>query len=112
MADVKIEIIKVNEYEVHVPEALKDSKVAEKFVTAYLENISKIKIEEKKIDHLKEQNGRKREEDAQTMFYAFLIIFFVAIALGVFCSIWGSIIVGLIGLGGMTFITYRKLQLE
>lgn len=55
---------------------LKDSKVAEKFVTAYLENMSKVKIEEERTKQIKQQldEEEKKRQFGKNFYWAGIVI--------------------------------------
>lgn len=61
-----------------IPSGLKDSRVVEKFLTSYVENISRIQIEKEKTEQLKEQNKRKKEEDQYKSLYLLAVVTVVA----------------------------------
>lgn len=85
MAEINIEVIEIDRYKVHIPIELKDSKVAEKFVTAYFENMAKIEFEKQKTEQSKQQS--EDEKHKRKSFYWFLgIIIVFLIGILTYCS--------------------------
>lgn len=82
MAEVKIGIIEIDKYRISLPEALKDSRVAEKFISAYFENMSKIRIEEEKTKQLEQQY---KAEKVKRVFYGVGIVGIVAFVVYCIC---------------------------
>lgn len=83
MAEIKIEVIEIDKYKVHVPVELKDSKVAEKFVTAYFDAYQKIIVEQAKAMQLRHQNDCDVEKQKRRYRYWFGIFMFVVIVVAI-----------------------------
>lgn len=85
MAEIKIEVIEVEKYKVHIPELLKDSKVGEKFVMAYFENMAKIDFEKQKTEQLKQQV--ENEKHKRKYLYWFIgIVSLLLIGIFTYCA--------------------------
>lgn len=78
MSEIKIEKIAIKEFNVEIPDSLKDSKVGMKFVEAYFEKMEQVELEKEKTEQLKEQNKRKNEEDEYKSLYLLAIVAIVA----------------------------------
>lgn len=113
MAEIKIVKNGENIDQCVIPPELNDSKVAEKFVTAYLENMSKIQIEKEKTDYLKEQNNRKNGEEKYKLFYVLILILLLFYSVGIFSdklstfSIASSVILLIVDMIGIGYLIYK-----